>query len=201
MLNLSPKELKLIVKNNDIKGYKIMSKDKLLSIINVPEPVKNKTVKDIRKKNSHAEKIFRDIEPIKENKTIKDIKKENSEAEKILTDIRTLFVPEEDYYKPIKIVNAIYDHYIEYESNVDKHKTLTVKKYLNQTKPYLDDLINGHKTQGEWKIQLSMSINFLSSKDSNETHTMHTKVNNIEIMIMKQMKLLKNCLNLFYKDI
>ena len=50
MLNLSPKELILIVKNNDIKGYKIMSKDKLLSIINVPEPVKNKTVKDIRKK-------------------------------------------------------------------------------------------------------------------------------------------------------
>ena len=50
-------------------------------------------------------------------------------------------------------------------------------------KPYLRDLINDHKTQGEWKIrwgnpviyykthrewkiQLIMIINFISSKDS-----------------------------------
>ena len=40
-----------------------------------------------------------------------------------------------------------------------------------------------YKTQGEWKIQLTMEINFMSSKDSDETCTMHTKSNNIEIMI------------------
>ena len=67
-------------------------------------------------------------------------------------------------------------------------------------KPYLNDLINNHKTPGlvrchsgdkswqeetsnEWKIQLTMSINFISSKDSGETQTMHTKSNNVEIMI------------------
>ena len=43
-----------------------------------------------------------------------------------------------------------------------------------------------------------MVINFISSKDSDETRTMHTKSDNIEIM--KQMKLLKNFLILFYKD-
>ena len=32
-------------------------------------------------------------------------------------------------------------------------------------------------------IQLTMAINFISSKDSDETRTMHTKSNNIEIMI------------------
>ena len=48
---------------------------------------------------------------------------------------------------------------------------------------YLSDIINDHKTQGEWKIQLTMDINFISSKDSNETRTMHTKSENIEIMI------------------
>ena len=42
-----------------------------------------------------------------------------------------------------------------------------------------DDL----KTQGEWEIQSTMSINFISSKDSNETRTMHTKSDNIEMMI------------------
>ena len=39
-----------------------------------------------------------------------------------------------------------------------------------------------HKTQGEWKIHLTIVINFISSKpDSNETRTMHTKSDNIEI--------------------
>ena len=40
------------------------------------------------------------------------------------------------------------------------------------------------KNQSEWKIQLSVAINFISSKpDSEETRIMHTKSNNIEIMI------------------
>ena len=45
-------------------------------------------------------------------------------------------------------------------------------------------MINDHKNQSEWKIQLSAEINFISSKpDSDETHTMHTKSDNLEIMI------------------
>ena len=50
-------------------------------------------------------------------------------------------------------------------------------------RPYLSDMINDHKTQGEWKIQLTMSINFMSSKDSEETRTMHTKSHNVEVMM------------------
>ena len=39
--------------------------------------------------------------------------------------------------------------------------------------PYLRDMIYNHKTLGEWKIQLSMKINFVSSKDdSDKTHIM-----------------------------
>ena len=44
-------------------------------------------------------------------------------------------------------------------------------------------MINDHKTQGEWKIQLTMAINFISSKDSEEIRTMYTKSDNIEIII------------------
>ena len=36
-------------------------------------------------------------------------------------------------------------------------------------KPYLSDMINDYITQGEWKIQLTIAINFISSKDSDET--------------------------------
>ena len=65
-------------------------------------------------------------------------------------------------------------------------------------RPYLSNIINDHKipevlkvhpvnkvidyetTLGEWKIQLTMTINFVSSKDdSDEIRTMHTKSDNI----------------------
>ena len=36
---------------------------------------------------------------------------------------------------------------------------------------------------GEWKIQLTMSINFISSNGSDETRNMHPKSNNIETMM------------------
>ena len=69
--------------------------------------------------------------------------------------------------------------------------------------PYLSDLVNKHKTRGlaryhsgnkswiektssEWKIQLTMTINFISSKDPDETRTMHTKSNNVEIMVGRE---------------
>ena len=66
---------------------------------------------------------------------------------------------------------------------------------------YLRDMINDHQTPkifkvhssnevidyetqyGEWEIQLTIQINFISSKDSRETCTMHTKSDNIEIMM------------------
>ena len=35
-------------------------------------------------------------------------------------------------------------------------------------------MLNNHKTQSEWKIQLTTQINFISYKDSEETRTMHT---------------------------
>ena len=50
-------------------------------------------------------------------------------------------------------------------------------------RPYLSDMIIDYKTQGEWKIQLTVSINFISSNDSGETRNLRTKSNNIEIMI------------------
>ena len=45
-------------------------------------------------------------------------------------------------------------------------------------------MINDYKSKGEWKIQLTAEINFISLKpDSNETCIMHTKSDNEEIMI------------------
>ena len=65
--------------------------------------------------------------------------------------------------------------------------------------PYLLDKINDHKAPmnlidnsngkiidykfGEWKIQLTMQVNFISSKHSEEIRTMSTKSDNIEIIM------------------
>ena len=50
-------------------------------------------------------------------------------------------------------------------------------------RPYLRDMINSHQTQIEWTIQLINQINFIFSKDSEETRTMRTKNHYIEIMM------------------
>ena len=90
---------------------------------------------------------------------------------------------DEDYYKPIKTKSAFNGNYIEYESKEDKDKNLSPKEYLDMISPYLSDMINDHKPRREWKIKLTMSINFISSKDSDETRFLHTKSNDIEVMM------------------
>ena len=59
MVNLSVNELKLIAKTKGIKGYKSMSKDKLLSALNASESVK--TIREIRKENHDEDVMFRDL--------------------------------------------------------------------------------------------------------------------------------------------
>ena len=123
-----------------------------------------------------------------------------------IRDVGNLFnqSTDKDYYKPIKTKSAFNGNYIEYESNGDRDKNLSAKKYLNMIRPYLSDIINDQKTTkklrvywsnkvidykiqfGEWNIQLIMLINLISPNDSNETRNIHTKSNNVEIMVGKE---------------
>ena len=58
---------------------------------------------------------------------------------------------------------------------INNHKTKEVLKVHSRNK-----VIDYETTLGEWKIQLTMTINFVSSKDdSDEIRTMHTKSDNI----------------------
>ena len=103
-----------------------------------------------------------------------------------IRDIKRLFdLSIEDYYEPIKTNNAFNNNYIEFESKRNKNKSFSIEEYLNMIRPCLIDIINDHKTLGEWKIhsgntivdykthgkwkiQLVMVTSFISSKDSNE---------------------------------
>ena len=83
-------------------------------------------------------------------------------------------------------------------------KILSIKEHLNMVNPYLSDIINDHKTQGEWEIQLTMEISFISSKDSDEICTMCKNGDNIVIMIgnetVKMSKKLFESLLLIYQE-
>ena len=114
-------------------------------------------------------------DPITIYKTIEDIRKNNRDEDKIIRDLTFLLDPKKDPDKPVKTINAFINNYVQYESIRDKDKSLSIKEYIDKIRPYLSDIINDHKTQGEWKVQSTMAINFFSSKDSEETRTMHTK--------------------------
>ena len=84
-------------------------------------------------------------------------------------------------YKPTIVKSGYNNNYIEYRSEGDK--LLTIEEYLNLIEPYLRELIKDHKNKGEWKIQLTAQISFISLRPgSDETHVMHTRSANEEFM-------------------
>ena len=88
----------------------------------------------------------------------------------------------EDYYKPKLVKTGYSGNYTKYESKGDK--ILTVEDYLSLIEPYLAGMINDYKSKGEWKVQFTTEINFISLKpDSDETRVMHNKRDNAEITV------------------
>ena len=65
----------------------------------------------------------------------------------------------------------------------DKSKTISVEEYLNKVRQYLKDIINNLKKSDTWRIQLSIAINFIFSKDNDEKQGIYSKSVSIEIMI------------------
>ena len=113
----------------------------------------------------------------------KEIKANN---DRILRNIKNLFEheeTEETYYKPVRVSNFWSNNYNEYESNSDKNKTLSVEEYPNKISPYLKDIIYNLKKSDTGKIQLTVANNLISSIDNDEECVMHSKSDNIEIMI------------------
>ena len=63
-------------------------------------------------------------------------------------------------YKPTLVMSGYNNNYIQYESKGDN--ILTIEEYLASIEPYLRELINDYKHKGEWKIQLTAQVNFIS---------------------------------------
>ena len=118
-----------------------------------------------------------------------------------IKDIKDLFKLSIDkvHCKPI-LVKSGYNTYVQYESKGDR--ILTIQEYLALIEKYLRELINRYKNEGEWKIQLTAEINFISLKPgSDETRIIHTRSDNEEFMNGSDViKSLNYFLNHFYKN-
>ena len=89
---------------------------------------------------------------------------------------------DEDYYKPVLLKSGYNNNYVQYESNrIDR--ILGIHEYLALIEKYLRELINHYKNKGEWKIQLTAAINFVSLRAvSAKTRVMYKISFNEEIM-------------------
>ena len=114
---------------------------------------KTEEEKEERKKKKHNERIIKD---------------------RIIRDIRTFFEQEEVYYELKRVINFWNNDCIEYESNGDKNRNLSLDEYLHKIKPYLRNIIINLQNSDAWKIQLTIAINFISSKDAEEDCVMHS---------------------------
>ena len=170
-----------------IKCYKNTSKEGLLNALDESESAKSLDNAKIEKIKGNFNKL-RDMflkQKIKEirknlyeikNKNLseselKEIEKNIFELEESLSKLKKYYdqrwrdvgnllhqSTDKGYYKPIKTKSTFNGNYIEYESNGDKDKNLSAKKYLNMIRPYLSDIINDHKTPKKLRVHSSNGV-------------------------------------------
>ena len=63
------------------------------------------------------------------------------------------------------------------------NKILSIEESFTKIKPRLEHIIIDLKNSDTWKIKLTIAINFISTKDVDEERVMHSKSDNMEIMI------------------
>ena len=132
------------------------------------------------------DKIISDIWMLFETEEEKEDRKKNQD-ERIIKDrvircIRKLFQQqqEEHYYKPERVSNFWNNSYIEFESNGDRNRNVSLDELINKIKSYLRNIIIDLQNSDALKIQLTTAINFISSKDDEEERVMHSSSDNIK---------------------
>ena len=93
---------------------------------------------------------------------------------------------DEDYYKPERVRNAFINdsrdyNYIVYESRGSKYYK-SLEEYFSKIKPYLENMIANYISIGEWKLHLTISIRFISSKNPEQFRIRHSYSENNETM-------------------
>ena len=184
------------IKENNTPKKQLKNKKRIDSIRedfkNLSYKLSKSELKEIKNNLYNIEKI-KQFNSKKTNKRLIQLEKKLLELRKYhdlddneyrgIKDIKDLFkLPiDEDYYKPVLLKSGYNNNYVQYESKGDR--ILGIHEYLALIEKYLRELINHYKNKGEWKIQLTAAINFVSLKPgSDETRVMYTRSFNEEIM-------------------
>ena len=129
--------------------------------------------------NTNDEDFIENIKDLFNNKLDKKINNNNTNDE-FIENIRDLCSILD--YEPVLIKSGFDNNYFEYMSN--RNNSLSFNEYSELIKPYLNDLINVYKAKGEWKLQISAEISFVSQKPgSNEIRIIYTRSTPEEIII------------------
>ena len=203
--------IEVLAKKRNIKNYKSKSSYRLYNIFKKQSKNK-KRIDDIREElknpkynisKSESKDIKRNLYNIEKQRKI-SLKKTSKYLDELdkrilrlgkyhdyddfeykgIKDIENLFKIsiDKDYYKPKLNKSGYNRNYAQHESKGDK--ILSLKDYLNLIEKCLRELIEEYKQKGEWKVQLTIEVNFISLKPgSDETRIMYTKNDNIEIML------------------
>ena len=202
--------IEFLAKMRNINDYKNKSSDRLHEIFKIQSTNKERIdniredSKDLSYKLSKSElkeiktnlyniKNEKKISTKKPNKYLDELDKKILRLEKYhdyddheckgIKDIKHLFKRsiDKDHYKPVLVKSGYNNNFVQYESKGDK--ILSIQEYLGLIEKYLKKLMNQHKKEGEWKIQLIAEINVISLKPgSNETRVMYTRRDNEEFM-------------------
>ena len=141
----------------------------MINAINISKPTKNnkknifkpkrKAIKKSRMKTSKKKMFKSKLKEIKEILYDPIIDRDEKIEEILFDPTNNPFKPKVNNYE-MRIGNSFSSNYIESKISGDKDKKLSIRDYLDEIKPHLNDMINDHKTQGEWKIPLTIAINF-----------------------------------------
>ena len=128
--------------------------------------------------NNTNEDFIENIRDLFNNKLNKKINNNNTNDD-FIENVRDLFSTL-DYEPTLK--TGFDNNYLDYMSN--GNNSLSFNEYLELIKPYLYDLINVYKAKGDWKLQISAEISFVSQKPgSDEIRMTYSRSTPEEFMI------------------
>ena len=167
---------KIVSKPKIAPKPKIVSKPKIVIEKNQNyDKYKNRVIRQLKKLFDSKKKEYIDYDD-EEYRGIRDL-------EYLLEEVNE---NDKDYYKPERVRNAFVNdsgdyNYIVYESRGSKYYN-SLEEYLSKIKPYLEKMIANYISIGEWKLQLTISIRFISSRNPEQFFIRHSYSENNGIM-------------------
>ena len=86
-------------------------------------------------------------------------KKKKKERKKLEKKINDRIIKD----RIIKDIGTLFEQEEHYESNGDENRNLSLDEYFNKIEPYLKNIIIDLQDSDTWKIQSTITINFISS--------------------------------------